>query len=106
MTGPSEGTGGQLYANLEKTKLLEFIHEDWRTKDLHRFDLDKVRGDEIAEWLSRHPEVTKYAIIDDDSDMLPEQMPHFVHTQAVDGIMYRNWLDLEHLLADQPKYST
>lgn len=31
------------------------------------------RGKEIQAWLDKHPEVTKYAIIDDDSDMLPEQ---------------------------------
>lgn len=26
------------------------------------------RGDEVREWLYRHPEVTRYAILDDDSD--------------------------------------
>lgn len=35
------------------------------------------RGAEIKEWLDRHPEVDKYAILDDDSDMLPEQMDSF-----------------------------
>lgn len=29
----------------------------------------RVRGDEIQEWLSEHPEVTKFAILDDDDDM-------------------------------------
>ena len=27
------------------------------------------RGEEIWEWLQRHPEVTRYAVLDDDSDM-------------------------------------
>lgn len=27
-----------------------------------------TRGEEVREWLSRHPEVTRYAILDDDSD--------------------------------------
>lgn len=34
------------------------------------------RGKEIQAWLDKHPEVTKYAILDDDSDMLPHQK-HF-----------------------------
>lgn len=44
------------------------------------------RGSEIAEWLSRHPEVSRYAIVDDDSDMLPEQMPFFVQTSFQTGL--------------------
>lgn len=31
------------------------------------------RGHEVKEWLDRHPEVTQYAILDDDSDFLPDQ---------------------------------
>lgn len=27
------------------------------------------RGEQIAEWLAEHPEVTRFAIVDDDSDM-------------------------------------
>lgn len=40
-----------------------------------------TRGREIAKWLSEHLEVTKYAILDDGSDFLPEQKPvHFKTT--------------------------
>lgn len=46
----------------------------------------KVRGDEIQDWLNRHPEVEKYAILDDDSDMLPEQLPNFFQTTWAEGI--------------------
>lgn len=42
--------------------------------------LGVIRGEEIKDWLERHPEVTKYAILDDDNDMLPEQMPNFFQT--------------------------
>ncbi len=35
------------------------------------------RGEEISEWL-RNNNVDNYVILDDDSDMLPEQMDHFV----------------------------
>lgn len=31
------------------------------------------RGHEVQEWLDRHPEVTQYAILDDNSDFLPHQ---------------------------------
>lgn len=31
------------------------------------------RGKEIAEWLSRHPEVERYAILDDSTDFIPGQ---------------------------------
>lgn len=50
---------------------------------------DRVRGDEIADWLRHHPaelgENGRWAIVDDDSDMLPEQMPRFVQTNFMDG---------------------
>jgi hypothetical protein len=45
-----------------------------------------TRGEEIKEWLDRHPEVTKYAILDDDSDMLPEQLPNFFKTSFSIGL--------------------
>lgn len=56
-------------------------HVDGSTKRL-----DGKRGEEIAEWLSRHPEVERYAIVDDDSDMLPEQLPFFVKTTFETGM--------------------
>jgi hypothetical protein len=45
-----------------------------------------VRGEEIKQWLDQHPEVMSYAILDDDSDMLPEQLPHFFQTSWKTGI--------------------
>lgn len=35
--------------------------------------LDGIRGDEVKAWLDKHPEVTKYAILDDDSDFHTDQ---------------------------------
>lgn len=58
-----------------------FRHTDGSTKRLRMF-----RGEEIQEWLSRHPEVKRYAIIDDDSDMLDEQKPYFVRTNTATGM--------------------
>lgn len=44
------------------------------------------RGYEIKAWLDEHPEVNRYAILDDDSDMLEEQLPHFFKTTWEKGI--------------------
>lgn len=44
------------------------------------------RGEEIDAWLQKHPEVTKYAIIDDDSDILDKQLPHFFQTSWEHGL--------------------
>jgi hypothetical protein len=43
-----------------------------RTPDLP----GRSRGEEIEAWLAANPEVRAYAILDDESDMLPHQ-PHF-----------------------------
>ncbi|SFM96894.1 HAD domain-containing protein [Methylobacterium pseudosasicola] len=53
----------------------------WRTPNSR----DGIRGGEIAEWLLRHGSPS-YAIVDDDSDMLPEQMPRFVKTTFEQGL--------------------
>lgn len=44
------------------------------------------RGLEIDKWITQHPEITTYCIIDDDSDMMEWQMDKFVHTVAEVGI--------------------
>lgn len=80
-------------AKLRSAGVLDHAHEDWRTVRLPwplgaSIAIDgPCRGDEIAEWLSRHPEITAYVIIDDDSDMLREQMPSFVKTTFENGLL-------------------
>ena len=59
-----------------------------------------LRGMEIKEWLSQHPEVTKYAIVDDSSDMLEEQRDFFVHVSTAYGLSYKNYCDLHRILKD------
>lgn len=58
-----------------------------------------VRGDEIQEWLDRHPEVTQWAIVDDDCDMLDSQMDRFVNTCIDDGLTEEDAKALEALLS-------
>jgi hypothetical protein len=44
------------------------------------------RGDEIRAWLNAHPNITHYAIVDDNSDMLPGQLPSFFETSSKTGL--------------------
>lgn len=53
-----------------------------------------IRGSEIAAWLDEHPEVESYAIVDDDSDMLPEQMHRFVKTNGAHGYGWEEHIKL------------
>jgi hypothetical protein len=53
--------------------------------------LNTPRGEEIAEWL-RENQVDSYVILDDGSDMLPEQAQYFVKTNPAYGITYQDAL--------------
>jgi len=48
--------------------------------------LHKQRGYEIQQYLSEHPEIISYAIVDDDSDMLPAQLSRYVQTDWKIGL--------------------
>lgn len=46
------------------------------------------RGEEIKEWLSRHPEVSYFVILDDDDDFKDEELKkHFVQTTFDSGLL-------------------
>lgn len=53
--------------------------------------LNQIRGNEIAQYLIEHPEISNYVIIDDDSDMLKEQMPHFCYVDRYIGFTKQNY---------------
>lgn len=59
--------------------------------------MGSARGQEIKAWLvlNEHP---KYAIVDDDEDMLEEQKAFFVRTDSYEGLSYRDYLQLKTLL--------
>lgn len=48
--------------------------------------LDCSRGAEIAEWLNNNLECTNYLILDDRTDFMDEQLPHFVHVDSMYGL--------------------
>lgn len=77
------------------------LSSSWRHFDKGREEVEKqvvkciditgdsdngFRGDEIKAWLDAHSEVERYAIIDDDSDMRPEQLQNFFKTTWAEGI--------------------
>lgn len=68
--------------------MVDALHQDWSTP-VHGYP---SRGAEIAAWLSAHPDVTGYLIVDDDSDMLAEQRPNFIQTHYHDGILTDHYL--------------
>jgi hypothetical protein len=51
---------------------------------------DNIRGEEIQAWMDgakeRGKDISHYIIIDDDSDMLPEQMEFFIKTDMRTGL--------------------
>lgn len=63
------------------------FHDDWRTT----LDDLECRGDQIQLWLNEHSDVTNFVIIDDDSDMLESQMPHFVKTSMEAGFTNKHF---------------
>ena len=65
-----------------------------------------VRGDEIKRWLEIHCHNKgldpSYVIVDDDSDMLPEQIWRFVKTDCNNGMLYSHYCRMKELLLDEP----
>lgn len=57
-----------------------------------------TRGEQIQRWLDTHPEVTEYAIVDDNSGMLQSQKDHFVQTDFDEGLTYADWKRLRDIL--------
>lgn len=62
------------------------------------------RGEEIQDVLNNNPDIEKYVIIDDDSDMLDEQKSFFVHTDALVGFTIYDALKCIDILGVLPEY--
>lgn len=56
------------------------------------------RGVEIRAWLDQHPEVTKYAVVDDDDDMGGISMDYFVQTSWDSGMQVNHVMKLIEIL--------
>lgn len=60
------------------TELLDHTTTNFKWDGVKRFARGRewpheLRGDEVNQWLSEHPEVTKYAILDDEADFYDDQ---------------------------------
>lgn len=71
------------------------FHEDWRTTSDH---FASRRGGQVDEWLSRHPEVTEYVILDDDHDFTDEQKERAVFTDSHNGMLFGHFDRLKELM--------
>lgn len=71
-------------------RLWEQAREEVKKRIMDFYDITPsfggLRGYEIEDWLSNHPDVTRYAILDDIDEMLPEQEPNFFRTTWDIGI--------------------
>ena len=77
------------------------IHPDWQAEDAlpARFR----RGQAVADWLARHPEVRRYVILDYDFQFYyPAQVTHLVPCDPLNGITYQNMKQSRHILQDEP----
>jgi hypothetical protein len=55
------------------------------------------RGEEIQQYLNEHPEIENYVIVDDDCDMLPEQIGHFIQTDYRVGFTLKEFERFEEI---------
>ena len=66
-----------------------------RTDDLWNAENNTCRGDEIAKYLTDHPEINYYMIVDDEDDILPEQQDHFIQTDGDVGFCLADFTRFE-----------
>lgn len=91
----------RLDRELTSSGLKQYLHKDWKTDHI-----DGPRGYEIKDWLDAHPDITEYIILDDESDMLPEQKPRFIQTDTYDGLLFEHAEKLVKLTGiDDVKYA-
>ena len=59
------------------------------------------RGVEIQAWLSAHPEVARFVILDDDADMC-HLTPHLVRTSMANGLTWHHKRHVHAVLGEKP----
>lgn len=83
----------KIMSYFKKYDLFDLLHNDWRTGA----DRD-TRGKEIEAWLKNNENTSEYIIIDDDSDMLPEQLDRLITTKFKDGFSADNFTKANELM--------
>ena len=80
-------TVSETISRLQRGIDIENEYMTWLTNSIYDVTpIKNTRGEEIKDWLDSHDNIENYVIIDDDSDMLDEQLFHFVQTNFEDGI--------------------
>lgn len=69
---------------MEQNGMPWLLHEDWAIST----DSSMNRAEQIREWLSRHPEVTAYAVLDDEN--MPEFGSRMIKVSYNDGFLYEH----------------
>ena len=64
---------------------------------------DVPRGVEIKKYIEDHPEIQYYVIVDDEADMLPEQMGHFIMTNGDTGFNLSEFKRFEEIFESDNK---
>lgn len=59
----------------------------------------EARGHEIHDWLTKHPEVTKFVIVDDDDDMV-HLSDRLVNTDSWHGFTFRDMVKAQEMLEE------
>jgi len=75
---------------------LSTMQKMWRDRGLFGeiFDVtpnlneSMARGKEIKTWLDKRTDVESFVILDDDTDMLPEQKPNFIKVHSLFGLCF------------------
>lgn len=80
---------------LRSQKLNIQFHDDWKTSDY--LGIGMSRGDEINEWLTRHPEIDDYVCIDDGTDFYDNQK--LILTNIDDGLSFENMKQIEMIIS-------
>ena len=62
----------------------------------------RQRGDEILEWIERHPEVESFAVIDDDGDM-DAVRKNFIHVDSMTGLTVNHAYMAQRILLGRPE---
>lgn len=85
----------QLLKNeLKKSKLIKYLHKDWKTPQLY----PPYKGKEIKSWLEQHSEISDYVILDDDENILEEQKLRFVKTDLMNGMQEKHYTRAREIL--------
>ena len=58
---------------------------------------DVPRSSEIKAYLDAHPEINYYVIVDDEADILPEQVDHFIMTDGDVGFTLKDFKKFEEI---------